>query len=149
MFDKLTGFGGNLFDEFRRLEEQMDEMLGNWHPPAEIRSVARGSYPPINMGATRERVDIYLFASGLDAKAIDISMQQNLLIVSGERPASIDENAAYYRRERFDGPFRRVVTLPDDVDPDQVAASYRDGVLHIEVKRREAPSPRRISVSSD
>ena len=44
--------------------------------------------------------------------------------------------------------FRRVVSLPDDVDPDQVEANYRDGVLQIHIKRREAARPRQIKVKA-
>lgn len=114
--------------------------------PAGIRSVARGTYPPINIGATPEQVDVYLFAAGLDPKTLDISLQQNLLTVSGERQAPVREEVNYYRKERFDGPFRRLVTLPEDVDPDRVEANYRDGVLEIHIKRREATRPRQIEV---
>jgi HSP20 family protein len=57
-----------------------------------------------------------------------------------------DDAADYYRKERFEGEFRRVVTLPDDVDVDKVGAKYRDGVLHVTVQRREAARPRQISV---
>ena len=103
-------------------------------------------YEVITIGATPEQVDVYLFAAGLDPKTLDISLQQNLLTVSGERKAPVMEGANYYRKERFDGPFRRLVTLPEDVDPDRVEASYRDGVLEIHIKRREATRPRQIEV---
>jgi HSP20 family protein len=146
MFADLTNFGGGLFDEFRRLQDEMEGLYGRWPMPAGIRSVARGTYPPINIGATPEQVDVYLFAAGLDPKTLDISLQQNLLTVSGERQAPVREEVNYYRTERFDGPFRRLVTLPDDVDPDRVEAGYRDGVLEIHIKRREATRPRQIEV---
>jgi HSP20 family protein len=146
MFGNLTNFGGGLFDEFSRLEEQMDEMFGRWPWPAGIRSVARGTYPPINVGGTPEEVDVYLFAAGLDPDTLDISMQQNLLTVAGERKAPVEENVNYYRTERFDGGFRRVITLPEDVDPDRVEARYRDGILQIRIQRREAARPRQIEV---
>ena len=103
--------------------------------------------PPINVGATPDRVDVYVFAGGLDPKTLDISMQQNLLAVSGSRKLELDEAADYYRRERFDGDFRRVITLPDDVDPERVDAKYRDGVLQITIQRREAARPRQITVN--
>jgi HSP20 family protein len=90
---------------------------------------------------------VYLFAAGLDAKKIDLSIQQNLLSVSGSRKIGPNENAEYYRRERYDGDFRRVITLPDDVDPERVEAKYRDGVLQITIQRREAARPRQITVS--
>ena len=48
--------------------------------------------------------------------------------------------------ERFQGKFQRVVSLPDDADPNGVSASYRDGILHIQVKRREESQPRRITI---
>ena len=104
----------------------------------------RGTFPPINVGATPEKVDVYLFAAGLDPKSLDISIQQNLLAVSGSRRVTVNEEAEYYRRERFDGDFRRVIQLPDDVDPDRVDAKYRDGVLQITVQRRESARPRQI-----
>ena len=137
---------GNLYDDFRRLEEEMNELFGHWAAPTGIRSVARGTYPPINVGATPETVEVYFFAADLDPKALDISIQQNLLTVSGERKAPVEENANYYRKERYDGSFRRLITLPDDVDPDQVDAQYQDGVLRIHIKRREATRPRQIEV---
>ena len=93
-------------------------------------------------------MDVYLFAANLDPKSLDVSLQQNLLSVSGSRKVDVNENAEYYRRERFDGDFRRVISLPDDVDPERVQAKYRDGVLQITVQRREAARPRQITVNS-
>ena len=150
MFENLfTSFGPNsLFDEFRRLENQMDQLFGSSPWPAGIRSVQRGTFPPLNVGATPERVDVYLFAANLDPKSLDVSLQQNLLSVSGSRKVDLNEKAEYYRRERFDGEFSRVISLPDDVDPERVAAKYRDGVLQITVQRRESARPRQITVNS-
>ena len=148
MFGSLWGsFDTSLFDEFRRLEGEMDQLFGRGSLPAGIRATRRGTFPPINVGATPERVDVYLFAAGLDPKSLDISIQQNLLAVSGDRKVPVDEADDYYRQERFDGEFRRVITLPDDVDPDRVDAKYRDGVLQITVQRREAARPRQITVN--
>jgi HSP20 family protein len=148
MFSSLFGgFDTSLLDEFRRLESEMDQLFGRGSLPAGIRAMRRGTFPPINVGATPERVEVYLFAAGLDPKSLDISIQQNLLAVSGERKVPVDEAADYYRQERFDGEFRRVITLPDDVDPDRVEAKYRDGVLQITVQRREAVRPRQITVN--
>lgn len=148
MFTNLfSGLDPNVFDEFRRLETDMDQIFGRGAWPAGIRAVRRGTFPPINVGVTPDRVDVYVFAGGLDPKTLDISMQQNLLAVSGSRKVEVDETADYYRRERFDGDFRRVITLPDDVDPERVDAKYRDGVLQITVQRREAARPRQITVN--
>lgn len=142
----FSSFDAGLFDEFRRLENEMDQLLARWAGPTGIRATRRGTFPPINVGSTPDRVDIYLFAAGLDPKSLDLSIQQNVLAVSGSRKVEVKEDAAYYRRERFDGEFRRVIALPDDVDPDRVEAKYRDGVLQITVQRRESARPRQITV---
>jgi HSP20 family protein len=146
MFSSLTSFQGSIFDEFKRLQDEMDELFGTRAWPAGIRSAPRGAFPAVNIGATPEKVDVYVFAAGLDPKSIDVSIQQNLLTISGGREISLHEKATYYRQERFGGEFRRVFTLPDDVDPDQVEAHYRDGILQISVKRREAARPRQIAI---
>jgi len=147
MFGSLTNFEGGVFDDLRRMQQEVEEMFGARAWPAGIRSVARGTYPPINVGATAEAVDVYLFAAGLDPAKLDISLQQNVLMVVGERKVELPEDVHYYRRERFVGGFKRAITLPEDVDPDKVDARYADGILHIAIQRREAARPRQIQVN--
>jgi HSP20 family protein len=81
------------------------------------------------------------------ADEAELSMQQNLLMVAGEREVPVNETDTNYRRERFSGDFRRVVTLPEDVDPDRVQARYRDGILQITVERKAAAKPRMIELT--
>lgn len=148
MFGTLfSSLDTNLFDAFRRLETEMDQAFARTSVPAGIRAVRRGTFPPINVGSTPDRVDVYLFAAGLDPKSLELSIQQNLLSVSGRRKVEVNQEADYYRRERYDGDFHRVISLPEDVDPDRVDARYRDGVLHITVPRRESARPRQIMVN--
>ncbi|MEO5341756.1 MAG: Hsp20/alpha crystallin family protein [Gammaproteobacteria bacterium SHHR-1] len=142
MYINMNDFGASLFDELRRLEREMNTY--GW--PSPIRSAPRGEYPPINIGTHANRVDVYLFLPGVDASQLDINIQQNMLSIKGERRLIAEEGASYFRRERFDGAFRRVVNLPEDVDPEQVEALYKDGVLHIAIQRKEASKPRQIQV---
>jgi HSP20 family protein len=146
MFGYLSGYGNDVFDELERMRRQMDQAFGTWPGSSSIRSAAAGSFPAINVGAAPDRVEVYVFAPGLDPKTLDLTLQQNLLTLAGERQVELPETAQIYRNERFSGAFRRVLTLPDDVDPDKVSAAYRDGVLHIQVERREAVRPRQIDV---
>ena len=136
-----------LLAQFRRLEEELDEIFGggtSW--AGGIRSLPPGAFPAINVGSTEECVTVYLFAPGIDAKKLDIAIQQNVLTVSGEREVPRDERATYYRQERIGGEFRRVISLPENVDPDRVEASYRDGVVQIAIRRRESAKPRQIEI---
>lgn len=147
MFAIASSASDSLFDELWRLQEQVDELFGDrTYSSGGLRSLPRGSFPAVNIGHTPERVDVYLFAPGIDPKALDISIQQNLLTVTGTREIPTEEQATYYRQERFSGEFRRVIALPEDIDPDRVHAKYRDGVVQIGVERREAARPRQIEI---
>ncbi len=146
MLGNSSGIENNLFEQFEQMRRRMDSLFGEGVDPLGIRSVAAGSYPAINVGASPKQVDVYVFAAGLAPDSLDLAMQQNLLTVSGERKAEQPEAAQAYRHERFSGGFRRVITLPEDVDPDRVTAVYRDGVLHIIVQRREEMQPRKIEI---
>jgi len=64
MFGSLTNFNGSLFDQLLRMEQQLDEAFGLASQLPGIRSVARGTFPPINVGATPDKVDVYLFSPG-------------------------------------------------------------------------------------
>jgi HSP20 family protein len=148
MFGSLfSSVGSSFFDDYRPLENDTDQLLSRTAYPAGIRTVPRGTFPPINIGSTPERVDVYVFAAGADPNSIDVSIQQNLLSVAGSRKLAANAEADYYRRERFDGDFRRVIALPEDADPDRVEAKYREGVLQITVQRRKAVKPRQVEIS--
>ena len=146
MFGNPSSMPSSVFDELWRLQQEVDELFGSWSSPLGIRSLPRGSFPAINVGQTPERVEVYLFAPGIDPKSLDISIQQNLLTVSGKRELKAEDDTAYYRQERFSGEFRRVISLPEDVDPERVQAKYVDGIVQIEVQRRESARPRQIQI---
>jgi HSP20 family protein len=146
MFGIPSNTPSSVFDELWRLQQEVDELFGSWGSPLGIRSLPRGSFPAVNVGQTPERLDVYLFAPGIDPKSLDISIQQNLLTVSGRRELKAEEEADYYRQERFSGEFRRVISLPEDVDPERVQAKYVDGIVQIGVQRRESARPRQIEI---
>ncbi len=145
MFGFLTPEVG-LFEQLQRLQRDMDDAFGIWAGPANIRAVAQGAWPAINVGTTAKQVDVYLFAAGLDSKKLDISIQNNTLSISGKRQIEVPKADNYYLQERFSGEFRRVLSLPTDVDPNKVDATYTNGVLHITVQRSEASKPKQIQV---
>jgi HSP20 family protein len=135
-------FPRDLFAEFERLQRELDQAFGL----PSIRGIARG-YPAMNVGTTPRSIEIYAFAPGIDPTSIDVQIEQGVLTISGERkPEAVPEGATVHIDERFAGRFRRVVSLPDDIDPNVVNATYRDGVLHVSVARRETAQPRRITI---
>jgi HSP20 family protein len=127
-----------------------EDDFDSWFYPqqrAEARA-AHGVFPAVNVGTTDKNVDVYLFAPGVDANDLDVVIEKNLLSVSGERKLPEREGSeASTRLERFSGKFKRVITLPEDVDADKAEAVYQDGVLHISIAKPAEVQPRQIQVS--
>lgn len=147
MFSYLLSNGERgLFEEFDRLQREIDGMFGG-STLTNIRGGRATSFPAVNIGSTPEEVHVYVFAPGMSGGDFDVSLQQNVLSIAGNRKPVARENGTWFVRERPDGAFRRVVTLSEDVDPDRVEASYREGVLHLTIKRREAVRPRQIAIN--
>jgi HSP20 family protein len=100
------------------------------------------------VGGTPHSVEIYAFVPGMDPAGIDVQLDKGTLTIAGERKtAKIPEKAAVHIDERFGGSFRRVIALPEDVNPDLIEAKYQDGVLHIRIERKQEAQPRRITVN--
>jgi HSP20 family protein len=140
-------FKTDLFGELDRLQRQMSNLFGAF--PSSIRASRFGTFPPVNIGATDDAIEIVAFAAGVDAAALDVSIDKGLLTISGERkPAQMDvsEDTRTYAQERFVGTFRRVIELPETADPDKVQARYENGCLSITVGKRESSKPRAITI---
>ena len=134
-------------DVFAEMDRLQRDMAQAFDISPSIRGLARGGYPAINVGNTPKSLELYAFAPGLDPARIEVQIEKGVLTISGERKAQpAPEKATLHIDERYAGRFRRVVTLPDDVDPAAVEARYRDGVLHLSIPRKAAAQPRRIAV---
>ena len=138
-----TPFPRDLFADLDRLQREMQQA---YDLSPNIRGLTRG-FPAINVGGTSKSVEIFAFAPGVEPASLEVQIEKGVLTVAGERRVEpTTEKAAVHIDERFAGRFRRVVTLPDDIDADAVNADYRDGVLHISIARKEAAQPRRIAI---
>ncbi|CAA6807682.1 MAG: Unknown protein [uncultured Thiotrichaceae bacterium] len=78
-----------------------------------------------------------------------VLIEKSLLSVEGMRKTSdaADNEQSTHRQERFEGQFKRVVTLPEEVDADKANAVYQEGVLHITMPQKTEVKPRQITVS--
>jgi len=141
----------DMLAEFDRLQQQLRRVFSPSYSSGSLRATGRGEFPPITLGSTPDTVEILAFAPGIDPKSVELSIDKGLLVLAGERQTNLPEGAArinVYAQERFAGPFRRVVSLPEDADPTRVNASYREGFLHVRVGKRESSKPRRIEVQA-
>ena len=139
-------FPRDMFAEMDRLQREMQQAF-DLSPT--IRGFGRNGFPALNVGGTPQTIEIYAFAPGIDPSTLEVNLDRGLLTIAGERKSPLpqaDANAAIHINERFEGAFRRMLTLPEDADPEAVEAKYRDGVLHITVQRRASAQPRRITI---
>ncbi|MGE8673251.1 MAG: Hsp20/alpha crystallin family protein [Achromobacter kerstersii] len=127
--------------------QQLDNILRSSTAPSNLRSTARAGFPPVNVGASADSIEVVAFVPGIDPDALEVTMEKGLLTISGERreeePAG---QTTLYARERAHGRFSRVVELPSDADPENIQARYTDGCLCISIGKRESAKPRLISI---
>jgi len=143
-----SSYPGDVFAELDRVQREVQRLFGQI---PSIRGAGRSGYPALNVGGTPESMEIYAFAPGLDPAKIEVNVERGVLTLSGERQSDLpaeDAQEAVHVNERYAGRFSRAVSLPDDLDPNQVAAKYSDGVLHVSIRRRESSQPRRVEVRS-
>jgi HSP20 family protein len=137
----------DLFEQLSRLQNHFDQAF---RPGASIRALSGASFPVLNVGSTPDTVEVMALAPGLDPGKIELTIDRGLLVISGERQSLLPEageRTSVYAQERYTGAFRRVISLPDDVDASKVDASYRDGVLRVTLPKHEASKPRRIEIN--
>lgn len=141
-FDPFRTAG--LHDEVERMfREVMRGQGGDQDTPA-----TAGAFSPAL--DVREHADFYtLFVElpGVDPADVELTLEENVLTIAGERGFYDDVETDEFRRvERRFGRYHRAVRLPDRVDGTAVTASYRDGVLTIQVPKAEEAKPRRIAI---
>ena len=104
--------------------------------------------PALDLSETDNTIEVRFDLPGVDPDEIDIQINRNLLTVSGERKEAQEEKGrTSYRVERHSGSFSRSITLPSEVNEDEVAADYKDGVLSILLTKSEDTKNRKIKVS--
>ncbi len=104
--------------------------------------------PLLDVSETPEAFLIRVEIPGVDKEKVEVGVEQGVFTVRGERPAEPQaEGETCIRAERPAGRFMRTLNLPESADPDEVMASYRDGVLEVKIAKREAAKPRKIAIS--
>jgi HSP20 family protein len=121
---------GRMFDEFANEPDH-----GSFFPKEWARKVV---IPEIDETEDDKAFHISVELPGMDEKDVDITLSGRMLTIRGEKKADQkEEGKDYYRRERTYGSFRRTLELPGDVDESKIEASFKKGVLAIELPRTE------------
>ncbi|RMH68365.1 MAG: Hsp20/alpha crystallin family protein [Gemmatimonadetes bacterium] len=130
--------------EVSRLQRDLNRIFGEGSV-----SHRRYRYPAVNVWSNENSVIVTCELPGFEPADIDISVEDGVLKISGERkPVELNENERYHRRERETGKFSRLVRMPYQIDSDGVEAHFKNGVLTITLPRAEADKPRKIEIKS-
>ena len=135
-----------MLDQFRR---DIDKVFG--HPgeqATEDSAIATSAWvPAVDIKEEPQQFMIEADIPGVDPKEIEISMENGVLTLKGERKSVSQEEGKNYKRvERVYGTFYRRFSLPDTADPEKVTASGKNGVLQIAIPKREVAKPVKITV---
>jgi len=135
VLNQLHGQLNRMFDHELRGEVTGSAVTADWIPPADVEEYA-------------DRFVLKLDVPGVDLKSIDITLDQGVLSVSGERvKEALAQDVERSRSERPHGRFHRRFTLPDTVDAAGVRASGRDGIVEVTIPKQAKAQPRRIQVA--
>ena len=105
--------------------------------------------PSVDVSETAKEVVVNVEVPGMDPKDMDISLHEGLLTIKGERKHEKEEKEkAFHRIERRYGAFSRAIRLPADVDPDNVKATYKHGMLNIRMPKTKEESAKKIEVKA-
>lgn len=120
------------------------------HPERDASSVVTSHWAPaVDIKEEPERFVLTADVPGVDPKDIEVTMENGMLVIKGERKWADEQERDNYRRiERSYGMFYRRFSLPDTVDPDGIQAKSREGVLEVTIPKQEKVQPRRIAVTS-
>lgn len=142
------------YDPYRQLEALSREMqrLAGASP---VRANEEGGVhasdwvPSVDIKEEEKHFAIYADIPGVEAKDIEVSMENGVLTIKGERRLETkDESSQFSRVERARGTFLRRFTLPDTADDDDISAKTQDGVLEVVIPKREKAQPKKIAVQS-
>ena len=143
-----------IWAEFSRIQRHLDDLARNmggaarspfehvWRPGA--------IFPALNVTKWDNSYVVTAEIPGMQAENLDIKVEGETLTIKGERkPENLGEGVSYHRKERATGTFQRSLTLPSNVEPDDVKANYEDGVLTITIPMAKSAQPKQIAVTTE
>lgn len=139
------------YDPFRELRNLQDEMtrLFSGALPANRDEFTGGSWAPsVDIFEDKDRLILEADLAGMNREDFDISVENNVLTLKGERKFEKKTNGDnYHRVERSYGAFTRSFTLPPTVSADGATADFENGVLRVSLPKREETKARKIEIT--
>lgn len=137
LLSEFGRFGVDPFAEVRRMQERMNRLFTG---------ATEATFPPINLWQGDDKVALTAELPGVEPNDVDVTVQDNVLVLKGKREPKWGQDADWQRQERPYGSFSRIIELPFRVDADRVNARFENGVLELELERPEADKPRKLQI---
>jgi len=139
------------YRDFSQLTERFNRAFGLPATRERDEELSLGSWiPPVDIAEEKDRITLTAELPGFAPDQVEVQMEGGVLTVKGERKMEEEkEGRNYHRVERAYGHFLRSFTLPNNVDRDAIKASFADGLLTIELPKREEAKPRQIRITAE
>jgi HSP20 family protein len=138
------------FRELTRLQEEIDRMwdtmfgVASWRP---VRPAAGVWAPRVDVVRKDGKVVVKADLPGLTEKDVEVEVDEDAVVLKGEKSEEVEEKEAdYYLCERTYGRFQRRVPLPQGCNIDEARATFKNGVLEVEIPVKESAKQRKIEV---
>lgn len=139
------------FAEIADLRRMTDQVFGEFfgRTPFEMAATEGLWSPMVDVYETKDGIRLTAELPGVKQEDIQVAIEGDTLTLKGERKRETEvKEDQYYRIERSYGKFQRSILLPSVVDANQVKATYRDGVLEIQLPKKEEARPKAIKVET-
>jgi HSP20 family protein len=133
------------FDALLRFQKSLDSLRSS--PWLDAGPSGSGAYPPVNVFRRGDDVVLIAEVPGVKKTDLRIEVKGRTVRISGTKSLPMREATSVHRRERLAGSFDRALTLPVEINADQVKAEYRDGILALHLPRSDRDKPRSIAIS--
>ncbi len=139
------------FKDMERLRSQMNNLfnmsLSKWFDPSADTLPEQGWGPAMDIYDKKDKIVVKSEIPGMKKDEIDLILEDGILTIKGEKKREEkSEEGGELRRELYYGAFQRAVALPSDVDEKKIRASYKKGVLEVELPKKESAKPKQLKI---
>ncbi len=138
------------WDPFQDLRQTMDRLFDDGYArPWRFLTTDDALRLPVDIAETENEIDIKAEMPGMNPNEVEITIQDDALVIRGEHREETEDNKKDYRRREIRyGSFHRSIPLPSRVDAEHATADFNNGVLHLRLPRSESAKPKQIKVNT-
>lgn len=136
----------------RNIENIFEEFFNDFHrlsSPLLSETVRASFLPKLNISETDNKYFIEAELPGVKQDEVELKLDNNILTMKGKTEENNEKKERnYFMRERYYGSFQRSLTLPNNINEDDINATFKDGILNIEITKKQENSTKKIEVKT-